>query len=172
MTCEADLDRGGPEKPSMLNYTSILRFFSKRTTRQSNVPNLLSSPSSFPSVHTYIVYCVYLQPRNSCRLLPQSKNMSSSGGNIYPSNPPFEQLHWLVAGAGCLSSQTKRRRRGTTNLYYNECQIHTLSMLQDMKTSKNITPFLYLGDSIHSGRNAAIPARLIEPTRVEGTSCS
>ena len=29
-----------------------------------------------------------------------------------------------------------------------------------------------LGDSIHSGRNAAIPAWLIEPTRIEGASCS
>jgi len=66
----------------LLNYTSILIFFSKWTTRQSNVPTELFSKCS------YIVYYVYLQPRNSCRSLPQSKNMSS-GGNIYPSNPPF-----------------------------------------------------------------------------------
>ena len=49
----------------LLNYTSILIFFSKRTTRQSNVPNLLSLPSSFPNVHTssicsleiHVVHC-------------------------------------------------------------------------------------------------------------------
>ena len=44
----------------LLNYTSILIFFSKRMTHQSNVPNLPSSPSSFLNVHTSSITVIFM----------------------------------------------------------------------------------------------------------------
>jgi len=86
----------GPRSPQIMLkkpcWLAELHFYYHILLKTDDSSEQCSKPTELTellSKCSYIVYYVY-QPRNSCRSLPQSRKMSSSsGGNVYLSNPPF-----------------------------------------------------------------------------------